>query len=256
MRVPKASTPTRAQWVYDQLKEAILSGALKPGERLIVDQLARDFGTSPIPVREAIRRLEAEDLVETTPYIGARVKPVRADQLEELMEIRKALEPMLARTAVLGATPEAIEELADLVRRMDEVATQDSLAYARLNYEFHRKLYALSPWTVALRIVNTVWELSARTRFVFLQAPGSIELSQAEHRAMVEALRRGDGQELERLVRTQKERAFDLFRRSLADGAAQAGTASAEPGPAPGAASPQAGGNSRAQTTSQANGAP
>ena len=229
--MPKASMPTRAQWVYEQLKEAILSGALQPGERLIVDQLARDFGTSPIPVREAIRRLEAEELVETTPYIGARVAPVRADQLEELMAIRKALEPLLARTAVLGATPEAIDELEDLVRRMDEVAYKDNLAYARLNYEFHRKLYSLSPWSVAQRIVNTVWELSARTRFVFLQAPGSIELSQAEHRAMVDALRRGDGQELERLVRTQKERAFDLFLRSLADGAGHPGTASAKPTP-------------------------
>ncbi|MBO8140744.1 MAG: GntR family transcriptional regulator [Firmicutes bacterium] len=206
-------TPTRAQWVYEQLKEAILSGALKPGERLIVDQLARDFGTSPIPVREAIRRLEAEELVETKPYIGARVAPVRADQLEELMAIRKALEPLLARTAVEGATPEAIEELADLVERMN--ATQDNLEYSRLNYEFHRKLYSLSPWTLTLRIVHTVWDLSARTRFVFLQAPEYVELSQAEHRAMVDALRRRDGQELERLVRTQKERAFDLFRRRI-----------------------------------------
>lgn len=218
VRINKASTPTRAQWVYEQLKEAILSGALEPGERLIVDQLARDFGTSPIPVREAIRRLEAEELVETTPYIGARVAPVRTDQLEELMAIRLQLEPLLARTAVLGATPEAIEELDDLVRRMDEAATRDSLAYARLNYEFHRKLYSLSPWSVTLRIVNTVWELSARTRFVLVQVPSSIELSQAEHRAMVDALRRRDGKELERLVRTQKERAFDLFRRTWAAG--------------------------------------
>src|SRR5690606_13298771 len=136
VRLSKAATPTRAQWVYEQLKEAILSGALEPGERLVVDQLARDFGTSPIPVREAIRRLEAEELVETTPYIGARVAPVRADQLEELMAIRKELEPLLARTAVLGATPEAIDELEDLVRRMDEVAYTDQLAYSRLNYEF------------------------------------------------------------------------------------------------------------------------
>jgi len=242
----KAATPTRAQWVYEQLKEAILSGALEPGERLVVDQLARDFGTSPIPVREAIRRLEAEELVETTPYIGARVAPVRADQLEELMAIRKELEPLLARTAVLGATPEAIDELEDLVRRMDEVAYTDQLAYSRLNYEFHRKLYSLSPWTVTLRIVNTVWELSARTRFVFLQAPESVELSQAEHRAMVEALRRGDAQELERLVRTQKERAFDLFRRSLAN---SQGKSQAAHGPNAAAGTPPAGADSAADST-------
>src|SRR5690606_30811258 len=113
--MPKATMPTRAQWVYEQLKEAILSGALKPGERLIVDQLARDFGTSPIPVREAIRRLEAEELVETTPYIGARVAPVRADQLEALMVIRNALEHHLVRLADYSAAPEAMDELEDMV---------------------------------------------------------------------------------------------------------------------------------------------
>lgn len=204
---------TRTQWVYEHLKEGILSGALEPGERLVVDQLARDFGTSPIPVREALRRLEAEGLVENTPYIGARVAPFHEDELEELMAIRRELEPLLARTAVETVTDEAIRELEALVEEMDQVT--DPLEYSRLNYEFHRTLYGLSPWKVTMRIVDMVWELSARTRFVFTQAPESMELSQAEHRAMIEALRARDGEELERLARAQKERAFALFRRSL-----------------------------------------
>lgn len=58
---------TRSEWVYEKLKEVILSGEMAPGERLVVDQLARELGTSPIPVREAVRRLEAEGWVENTP---------------------------------------------------------------------------------------------------------------------------------------------------------------------------------------------
>lgn len=129
------------------------------------------------------------------------------------MAIRTELEPLLARTAVKGVTEAAIAELEALVCRMDEI--DDPMEYSRANYEFHQKLYSLSPWSVARRIVNTVWELSARTRFVFVQAPESVDLSQAEHRAMIGALRERDGAELERLVRAQKERAFDLFRRSI-----------------------------------------
>lgn len=216
MRLPKAETPTRAQWIYEQLKEAILSGDIEPEQRLVADQLARDFGTSPIPVREALRRLEAEGLVETVPYIGARVAPVRPDQLEELMAIRTQLEPLLARTAVAGATEQAVTELERLIDKM-EATKDDPVEYSHLNYEFHRRLYSMSPWNVTLRLVTMVWDLSARTRFVFVKAPSSIELSNAEHRAMVAALREGDGDELERLVRAQKERAFELVRRSIVE---------------------------------------
>lgn len=232
MRLPKAETPTRAQWVYEQLKEAILSGDIPPEERLITDQLARDFGTSPIPVREAIRRLEAEELVETIPYIGARVAPVRSDQLEELMAIRTQLEPLLARTAVLGATEEAIEELERLVEQMEAIK-DDPVEYSRINYKFHRTLYSLSPWNVAQRFVTMVWDLSARTRFVFVQAPSSIELSNAEHRAMVAALRQRDADELERLARSQKERAFELFRRTMAGDKEAAGETGNDGAPSP-----------------------
>lgn len=205
MRIPV----TRSEWVYEKLKEAILSGEMAPGERLVVDQLARELGTSPIPVREAIRRLEAEGWVENKPFVGARVAPVRLEELEELFTIRLALEPILARTAVQAVADENIERLEQLVDEMDRCVEQNNaVQFSRLNYEFHRTLYELSPWKELFRIVITVWERSARSRWIFVQTPESMHASQQEHRAMIEALRKRDEKELERLMRGQKERAF------------------------------------------------
>lgn len=203
---------TTSEWVYEKLKESILSEEIAPGEKLVVDQLARELGTSPIPVREAIRRLEAEGWVEIKPFVGARVAPVRVEELEELFTIRTALEPILGRTAVRGVTGEAIERLEQLVDEMDKCVEQNNaMQYSRLNYEFHRTLYELSPWKELYRIVITVWERSARSRWIFVQNPDSMHKSQQEHRAMIEALRNRDEKKIERLIRSQKERAFASY---------------------------------------------
>lgn len=207
---------TRSEWVYETIKESILSGKIGPGERLVADALARELGTSVIPVREALRRLEAERLVENTPFVGARVAPVRLEELEELFAIRLALEPVLARSAVRGVTPETLSRLEELVNEMDRyVQLSDGTGYSRTNYEFHRTLYEQSPWKELHRIVSNAWDRSARSRWVFVQSPKSMEISQAEHRAMLEALRRGDENEVERLTRMQKQRAFSDYLAAL-----------------------------------------
>ncbi|MCL6577411.1 MAG: GntR family transcriptional regulator [Kyrpidia sp.] len=208
MRMPT----TRTEWVYEQLKEAMMAGKLPPGERLVVDQLAKDLGTSSIPVREAIRRLEAEGWVENTPFVGARVAPVRVEEFSELFTIRLALEPILARTAVRGVTDEDIGRLEQLVDGMDEAIEQnDAAEFSRLNYEFHRSLYELSPWKELFRIVMGVWERCARSRWVFIHNPASMHTSQQEHRAMIQALRDRDEDALERLTRLQKERSMSGY---------------------------------------------
>ncbi|AGT33794.1 hypothetical protein M493_17940 [Geobacillus genomosp. 3] len=200
---------TRSEWVYEQLKEAILSGKLAPGERLVVDHLARELGTSSIPVRETLRRLEAEGWVERTPFVGARVAPVRLEEMEELFTIRLALEPILARTAVKGVDENAIAQLEQLVKQMDECAEQnDTAQYSQLNYEFHQLLYSFSSWKELYRIVNTVWEKSARSRWIFVQTPASMVESQKEHWMMIEALKEQNEEEMERWMYIQKKRAF------------------------------------------------
>ncbi|MCG0314515.1 MAG: FCD domain-containing protein, partial [Calditerricola sp.] len=82
-----------------------------------------------------------------------------------------------------------------------------------------RTLYEFSPWKELFRIVITVWERSARSRWIFVQTPDSMHASQKEHRAMIETLRKRNAQELERLVRTQKERAFARYLALVKDAA-------------------------------------
>lgn len=203
---------TRAEFVYDRLKEKILSNEIAPGERIIVDQISRDLGVSPMPVREAIRRLEAEGWIESKPYVGARVAPIRLEEMEELYAIRLALEPILAKSAVGHVDDETITRLEAILKQMDEaLKAYDSHAFSRLNYEFHRTIYDQSPWQELNRIVTAVWDKSARSRWFFTHSPDFMATSQEEHWAMLEALRKNDPDAMERMMRTQKQRAFDNF---------------------------------------------
>ncbi|WMJ16249.1 GntR family transcriptional regulator [Geobacillus proteiniphilus] len=203
---------TRSEWVYEKLKEAILSGELAPGERLVVDHLARKLGTSSIPVRETLRRLEAEGWVERTPFVGARVAPIRLEEMEELFTIRLALEPILARTAVKNVSEKDITQLEELVKEMDILMKKnDAARYSQVNYQFHQLLYGLSSWKELYRIVNTVWEKSARSRWIFVQTPASMVESQKEHWMMIRALKEQNEEEMEKWMRIQKQRAFSDY---------------------------------------------
>lgn len=207
---------TRTEWVYEQLKESILMGKLAPGERLVVDQLAREMGTSPIPVRETLRRLEAEGWIESKPFVGARVCDVKMEELEELFTIRLALEPVLARRCVKHVTPEILKELERLYQEMNTcIEKNNPNEYSRLNYAFHRTLYDVSPWRELHRMVTTAWEKSARSRWIFLHTPQAMKESQDEHRQMIQSIHDRNEEEMERWVRKQKERAFQAYMKTL-----------------------------------------
>jgi DNA-binding GntR family transcriptional regulator len=203
---------TRSEWVYDLLKEKILSGQYEPLERLVADQIGRELGTSVIPIREALQRLESDGLVEIQPYVGARVAAISERDLEELFEIRKKLEPLLARSALAGVTPAALSELERIYTEMDQaIEADDMFAYSRKNWEFHESIYRLSPWRTLYQIVQQVCDNSARSRWVFNLAPHQSVESQVEHRQIIAALAEGDAETLYLLTTRQIERALDLY---------------------------------------------
>lgn len=207
---------TRSEWVYQLLKEKILSSQFEPLQRVIADQIARELGTSVIPVREAIQRLETEGLVEIEPYVGARVAAVSETMMVELFEMRKVLEPLLAKSAASAVTPEALAELEALCDRMDAaLAANDMLEYSRINFQFHNSMYQLSPWKTMYQMVRSIWDKSARSRWVFSLAPNQAAESQAEHREMLQALRDRNEAVLHELCRRQKERAFERYLEAL-----------------------------------------
>ena len=131
--------------VFEHLREAIIKGKLKPGERLMEMQLAEELGVSRTPVREAIRKLELEGLVIMIPRRGAYVADLSIKDVAETFEIRLALEALAASLAAERITPEECEEMDRLLERIGESIRQNDVKQtAALDEEFHNLLYQAS----------------------------------------------------------------------------------------------------------------
>ncbi|HEX9466094.1 MAG TPA: GntR family transcriptional regulator [Alphaproteobacteria bacterium] len=127
--------------VANELRRAILAGRYKPGERLVEDRLAEDFGVSRNPVREAIRALASEGLVEVTARQGAMVPALTPGHARELIEVRAALEGITARLAAQRHDPQIITRLKAILKRgMAAVASRQTAQLSALNAEFHDAL--------------------------------------------------------------------------------------------------------------------
>jgi DNA-binding GntR family transcriptional regulator len=156
---------TLAEKAFDALHGAILAGVLAPGERLPIEDLALKLEMSPMPIREALRRLAADGLVENIPHRGARVAELSVQDLREVYAIRLNLEVMAIRIAAERITPEEIEvatqALADLdvaTRRSDEEATWQA------HTAFHFALYRAADSQWLDRLIVPLWESSERYR--------------------------------------------------------------------------------------------
>ena len=131
------------QWVADRLRAEILEGRRSPGDWLRQESVARDEGVSQTPVREALKQLVSEGLLEHVPYRGIRVVTLSVEDAEDLYASRAVLEPMAARHAALGITAEEIKELWTLHHRMLACEIPARLKeYRDLNRRFHEAVIA------------------------------------------------------------------------------------------------------------------
>jgi GntR family carbon starvation induced transcriptional regulator len=165
---------TRADWVDQRLRAAILSGELQPGERLKTTDLGELWSVSPTPLREAFQRLAAEGLLELTPQRGARVAPISLADAYEVHELRIALEPLALRSSMQHGDEAWIEDvaatyeaLADELRR----GAPDRGTIERTHRNYHLALLAACSSTWMLRIIDLLnshiiryWTLSAAPR--------------------------------------------------------------------------------------------
>ena len=177
--------------VFDTLRQAIISGDLAPGERLMEVQLAEELGVSRTPVREAIRQLEQEGLVELVPRKGAYVTDISMSDLADVFEIRYALEGLAARLAAERATEEQIRELEDLLEKIDEtIEAGDFRRVVELDTQFHELLYAASGNQQLQGILSQLRKQVHRFRLQSLAKPGRMAIALKEHRAIVDAVAR------------------------------------------------------------------
>ncbi len=216
MAAAKPERLTKQEWVYRQLRERILSGAFGPGYRVVIESLAAEFAVSALPVREAVRRLEAEGLVVYRPNAGAQVAPADPGLFDEEMVVLALLEGYATALAAKELAPEDIEELRSINRRMREaMENMDTLAFGRLNQEFHSIIFDHCPNPSLVEMARDVARrLDAIRRTVFVQIPYRGAASVQEHDRLIELLEGGaPPAKIERAAREHKLHTVESFRR-------------------------------------------
>ena len=206
---------TKQERVYQAIRERILSGAYGPGYRVVIDALAEEFEVSGLPVREAIRRLEAEGLVIYRPNAGAQVAPAEPGLFDEEMTVLAVLE---GYGTALAAPCMGEADVARLTEINDEMAAAmaelDSLRFGRLNQEFHSMIYEFCPNTALVGMLRDVARrLDAIRRTVFVQIPYRGSTSVAEHKELIELIAtRAPAAKIEKAAREHKLTTVRSFR--------------------------------------------
>lgn len=181
------STP---EVVAHVLRQAIMAGVFQDGQALRQDELAAELGLSKIPIREALRRLEAEGLVVFYPNRGAVVAALSAAEAQEIAEMRAALETLALRLALPRLTPRVLSQARAI---LDELEHESEVPrWSTLNWEFHAALYAPAQRPRLLATITTLHSSVDRYMRVILATMQHQEQSQREHRALLAACEQHD----------------------------------------------------------------
>lgn len=195
------------QMVAQELRESILAGRLEPGARVGQDALAQRYGVSRIPVREALRLLETEGLVVQRPHSGARVAELDFEECLEIYKVRERLEP-LAFSESCGLLGEEQLETVVATRERLRALEEDPAAWLACDREFHLACYAGVSTPRLLGMIQGFWNTTQQYRRILLQTfdAEDFALADAEHALMIDALRTGNVDAGEAIVRIAMER--------------------------------------------------
>jgi len=187
------ATAGKSQIAYEHLREGITRGAYGPGYRLVLDQLARELGMSVVPVREAIRRLEAEGVVTFERNVGARVAAIDPVGYRDVCQTLAIVEGAAVALAQPHLTAADLAEARAINDRLREgLADFDPVRFTRLNEAFHRTLSDPCPNAQLKNLVAVGWlRLAGLRRSTFGNAPGRAHASVAEHDALLALLAEG-----------------------------------------------------------------
>jgi 4-diphosphocytidyl-2-C-methyl-D-erythritol kinase len=188
------SMPLR-ETVFQTLRKAILTGKLEPGERLTEIRLGKILGTSRTPIREAIRKLELEGLVTIVPGSGARVARITERQLQDVLEVRRALDMLCARLASNRITPEEKRELRKANEDFrDSVRKGNFLDIAEADVRFHDVIIRASKNQTMMTVLDRLADNIYRYRFEFIKDDQRYEKLISEHEDLYQAIVNGDGE--------------------------------------------------------------
>lgn len=193
--------------VFETIRNAIISGDLKPGERVMEVQMAESLGVSRTPVREAIRKLELEGLVIMLPRKGAFVADLSVKDLTEVMEIRAALEGLAAGLASIRIDESEIEELEVVAMEFHKTIEDNVEELIQKDLEFHDAIFRASRNERLIQLNNNLREQVQRFREIYHKKANKSKETSKEHYEIVEAISNRDVDKAEKLARKHIENA-------------------------------------------------
>jgi DNA-binding GntR family transcriptional regulator len=176
---------------YLELKKAIMSGAIRPGATITIRAMAAALGTSPMPVREALRRLVSERALVMLPTRSVTLPLMTAAQFDEICRIRVALEGMVTETAAGLITQEELRRMQQVHAEMSRLKTQHTSTYLAKNQQLHFTLYQAARMPVALQVIESLWLQAGPLLNLALSEIG-LRTGQDHHRELLEALSKRD----------------------------------------------------------------
>lgn len=192
--------------VFNTLRQAILKGELKPGERLMEIQLAKRLGVSRTPIREAIRKLELEGLVVMIPRKGAEVAKITEKDLRDVLEVRCTLEELAVSLAACNIKKEDVAILEEKNNAFIESIGRDNVVeMAEADVNFHDAIYALTDNARLIQILNNLREQMYRYRFEYIKDSDKRKTLVEEHKIIIEALANKDIEAVKKAVRQHIE---------------------------------------------------
>jgi len=189
-----------SQRVADYLRQAILDGDIAPGQRVRQAMVAERFGASRLPVREALRMLEAEGLIENEANKGARVPLLDSREVDIIYQMRERLEPLALSQSIPHLTEADVLRLEHLQDRIE--ANHDVPGFLELDREFHLLTYSGCHFDQLTSMVTRLWNSTQHYRRAFVSAsgPGRMWVINSEHRLLLDAIQRGDTTDAERYL--------------------------------------------------------
>lgn len=193
---------TLREKILETMREAIIKGTLKPGEKVAEPELAERFGISRTPIREAFRQLESEGYLTVIPRKGAVVTGLSERDVEEFYAIKSILEGYAARMAAEKLTEKEIQRLETINERLEKLAEEgDVKTFFRVHSEFHELFIRAAGNEKLAELIDQVGRRFNRLRMASLSLPGRMDISVQEHKKIINAFRSRNGEAADNLVK-------------------------------------------------------
>ena len=195
---------TKSDFIYQVIKQEILEGAVKPGQRLPLRELSRRLKTSDMPVREALRMLQLEGLVQFENHRGAMVTDLTLERVIEIISTRTHLEVLAVVESVPHHDDLSVKKIEKLIDGMRAARTPSK--YSEINRQFHAALYAPCPNEFLKSQIDDLWNKvwSTRSRSIFELNPSRIDKATKEHEAILRALKNRSASQVEDAAKTHR----------------------------------------------------